>query len=72
MKLKRSIVEVWGGRTFDMAAYGRALARRRAEIEAETGQPFTVPRNNGTRRTASKRALLAEIDQLAAARGIRW
>lgn len=60
------------GRTIDMAAFGRALARRRAEIEAETGEPFTVSRNNGTRRTESKRALLAEIDQLAAAKGIRW
>ncbi len=60
------------GPAIDMAAFGRALARRRAEIEAETGEPITVPRNTGTRRTESKRALLAEIDQLAAAKGIRW
>lgn len=55
-----------------MAAFGVALARRRAEIEAETGEPVTVPRNSGTRRTASKRALLAEIETLAAAKGFRW
>jgi hypothetical protein len=60
------------GQAIDMAAYGRALARRWAEIEAETGAPITAPRNDGTRRTASKLAMLAEIDHLAAAKRIRW
>ncbi|MDG5488260.1 hypothetical protein NYR55_06455 [Sphingomonas sp. BGYR3] len=62
----------WPGRRLDMAAYGRALVERRAAIEAETGEPLTVPRNSGTRRTESKKALLAEIDRLAAAKGFRW
>jgi hypothetical protein len=60
------------GPAIDMAAYGRDLARRRAEIEAETGRPLAVPRNSGTRRTESKKALLAEIDKLSAAKGFRW
>lgn len=72
MASKTSTTDDWQGRRLDMAAFGRALVRRRAEIEAETGQPITVPRNDGTRRTPSKRALLAEIDQLAAAKGFRW
>ncbi|HSX57570.1 MAG TPA: hypothetical protein VLG14_19880 [Sphingomonas sp.] len=72
MASNTSTTDDWQGRRLDMAAYGRALARRRAEIEAEAGEPITVPRNSGTRRTASKRALLAEIDQLAAAKGFRW
>lgn len=55
-----------------MAAFGRDLVRRRAAIEAETGQPFTVPRNSGARRTPAKQALLAEIDKLATATGFRW
>lgn len=64
--------EDWPGRRLDMAAYGRELVRARAAIEAETGEPFTVPRNSGARRTESKKALLAEIDRLAAAKGFRW
>ncbi|MEG3180488.1 hypothetical protein [Sphingomonas sp. LT1P40] len=60
------------GPAIDMAAFGCDLARRRAAIEAETGEPFTVARNNGTRRTESKKALLAEINKLAAAKGFRW
>lgn len=72
MASNTSTTDDWQGRRLNMAAFGRALARRRAEVEAQTGEPVTVPRNNGTRRTASKRALLAEIDQIAAARGIRW
>lgn len=47
----------------DMAAFGRALAARRAEL----GEP-ELPRNNGTRRTASKRALLEAIEKA----GGRW
>lgn len=60
------------GPVIDMAEFGRDLLRARAEYEARTGQPFTVPRNAGTRRTASKQALLEEIDRLAAAKGFRW
>lgn len=41
----------------DMATFGRALARRRAAL----GDPV-MPRNAGTRRTASKRALLKAIE----------
>ena len=51
-----------------MVEYGRWLTRRRAEIEAETGKPFTVARNSGKRRTASKKALLKAI----AATGKVW
>lgn len=51
-----------------MVEYGRWLTRRRAEIEAETGKSFTVPRNSGKRRTESKKALLAAI----AATGKKW
>ena len=57
----------WGA-PIDMVEYGRWLTRRRAEIEAETGKPFTVPRNSGKRRTASKKALLRAI----AATGKAW
>lgn len=57
----------WGA-PIDMVEYGRWLTRRRAEIEAETGKPFTVPRNSGKRRTASKKALLRAI----AATGKVW
>lgn len=58
----------WNGRTLDMVEYGRALARYRAEVEARTGKPLEVPRNSGTRRTESKKALLAAIE----ATGKRW
>jgi uncharacterized protein Veg len=51
-----------------MVEYGRWLTRRRAEIEAETGKPITVPRNSGKRRTPSKKALLRAI----AATGKKW
>jgi hypothetical protein len=43
----------------DFADFAARLAARRAEIG-----PVDVPRNSGTRRTASKRALLAEIEKL--------
>ena len=46
-----------------LAEYGAAIARRREETGITD-----VPRNSGTRRTASKRALLAAI----AAAGGRW
>lgn len=47
----------------DMAAFGRDLARRRAAA----GEPVP-PRNAGNRRTASKKALLAAIEDA----GGRW
>jgi hypothetical protein len=37
---------------------GRSIARRRAEVG-----DIEVPRNSGTRRTASKRALLKAIEE---------
>jgi hypothetical protein len=43
----------------DMAELGQRLARRKAEL----GLP-DLPRNSGKNRTASKRALLAEIAKL--------
>ena len=44
-----------------LEAFGEALAMRRAAVEARSG-PLVVPRNAGTRRTPSKRALLKAID----------
>jgi hypothetical protein len=67
-KTSKADVENWPGRTIDFVEYGRWLAKRRAEIEAETGKPLTVPRNSGKRRTASKKALLRAI----AATGKKW
>ena len=58
----------WPGRTIDFVAFARLLAERRAQMEAETGKPLDVPRNSGTRRTASKKALLEAIE----ATGKRW
>lgn len=55
------------GPAIDMTEFGRTLALRRAAL----GEPI-VPRNSGTRRTASKRALLVEIDRIAAAKGFSW
>ncbi len=72
MASKTSTTEDWPGRRIDFADFARTLARRRAEIEAETGAPPDVPRNSGARRTGSKRALLAEVDRLVQARGKRW
>lgn len=43
----------------DMAAFGRDLTRRREAL----AQP-EMPRNAGSRRTASKRALLAAIEKI--------
>lgn len=67
-KTSKADVENWPGRTIDFVEYGRWLAKRRAKIEAETGEPFTVPRNSGKRRTASKKALLKAIE----AAGGKW
>ena len=41
-----------------MAAFGRALLRRRDAVG-----PLDVPRNSGKRRTPSKRALLKAIEE---------
>ena len=49
-------VKSWPGRRIDMAEYGRALAKYRADYEARTGRPLEIPRNSGKRRTASKNA----------------
>jgi hypothetical protein len=54
------------GRTISLEEFGQELTRLRAEYEARYGYPCELPRNSGARRTASKRALLAEIDKLAA------
>ncbi len=48
------------GKAIDMADFGRALLRRRADYEARYG-PLEIPRNSGKRRTASKKALLKSI-----------
>ena len=55
------------GEPIDLASFGRALAERRAAYEAAKGA-VPVPRNSGTRRTDSKKALLAAIE----ATGKRW
>jgi hypothetical protein len=47
----------------EMAEFGRELTRRRAAV----GNP-ELPRTSGKRRTASKKALLAEIEKA----GGRW
>lgn len=66
-KMSKADEQNWG-EPIDMAEYGRWLVRRRAQIEAETGRPFTVPRNSGNNRTPSKKALLRAI----AATGKKW
>ena len=48
----------WTGRRVDFPAFSEALAARRAEL----GEP-ELPRNPGTRRTPSKRALLKAIEE---------
>ena len=55
------------GEPIDLVAFGRALAKRRADYEARNG-PVPVPRNSGKRRSASKKALLRAI----AATGKAW
>lgn len=42
----------------DMAEFGAQIARRRAELGITDAD---IPRNSGTRRTASKKALLKAI-----------
>lgn len=69
MASKTSMAEA--GEAVAIAAFGRDLARRRAEYEAANG-PLVVARNDGSRRTPEKRALLDAVDKLAAAKGFRW
>ena len=64
---KTSAEQDEGGEATDLVAFGRALAQRRAAYEAVNG-PVPIPRNSGTRRTASKQALLKAIE----ATGKRW
>ena len=49
--------ENWTGRRIDFPAFSDALSARRAEL----GNP-ELPRNSGTRRTGSKKALLKAIE----------
>jgi hypothetical protein len=65
---KPEVTKKWPGRRLDAVAYGRALAKYRAEREATTGRPIEIPRNSGKRRTPSKKALLKAI----AATGKKW
>lgn len=51
------------GQAVDMTPIGRDLMRRRAALGH-----LDIPRNSGKRRTASKRALLKEIEKA----GGRW
>ncbi len=48
----------WAGPRLNHADYAARLAERRAQV-----QPKEAPRNPGTRRTASKRALLKAIEE---------
>ena len=68
----KTSTEDWPGRRMSFADFADRLAARRAQIEAETGQPIPVPRNDGSRRSPSKRALLEAVDEAAAAKGFRW
>ena len=59
MASKRSVknAEPWSGRRINFAEFSKELTRRRAELG-----DIEVPRNSGTRRTESKRALLKAIE----------
>lgn len=70
-KTSKPDVENWPGRTIDFVEYGRTLARARAEYEAKNG-PIPVPRNSGTRRTTSKKALFDAINAITDKQGWRW
>ena len=61
----------WGP-PIDMVEYGRALAKRRAAYETKHGHPPLAARNSGARRTESKKALLAAIDEITEKQGWRW
>lgn len=62
-------LEIWKDRDkpISLAEFGAEIERRRQAA----GNPV-VPRNSGTRRTESKRALLAAIDAAAKAKGFSW
>jgi hypothetical protein len=66
-KTSKTDEQDWG-EPIELVAFGRALAKYRADYEARTGRPLEVPRNSGKRRTASKKALLRAI----AATGKKW
>jgi hypothetical protein len=57
------VQQEWAGRTIRHADFAAALGERRDAV----GRP-EMPRNAGNRRTDSKRALLAAIEQT----GGRW
>ncbi|KKC23917.1 hypothetical protein [Sphingomonas sp. SRS2] len=48
----------WTGWRIDFADFAAKLTARRAAL----GDDLVIPRNSGTRRTASKRALLKAIE----------
>jgi excinuclease ABC subunit A len=50
------------GTPIKMEDFAADILRRRAEYESKYG-PFEMPRNAGTRRTSSKRALLKAIEE---------
>lgn len=57
LKAEESLAEKqWNGRRVDFPAFSDALSKRRTEL----GNP-ELDRNNGERRTESKRALLKAI-----------
>lgn len=60
MALKTSKTE---RKSVPLADFAADIARRRADYEERQGRPFDIPRNNGNRRTASKRALLKAIEE---------
>jgi hypothetical protein len=55
------------GKPIPMEDFAADIMRRRAEYEAKNG-PLEMPRNSGTRRTPSKRALLKAIEEA----GEKW
>jgi hypothetical protein len=71
-KTSKPDVANWPGRTLDFVEYGRALAERRAAYEAKHGHPPPASRNSGARRTESKKALLAAINEITEKQGWRW
>jgi hypothetical protein len=56
-KRSNKAADSWPGRRIDFTEFSKELTRRRAEL----GE-IEVPRNSGTRRTPSKRALLKAIE----------
>jgi len=63
MASQTSNSDSWPGRRISHREFGERLAARRAELGS-----VPVPRNSGKRRSASKKALLAEIEKA----GGRW